>query len=147
MPPMNYARWNHLDSGTSSDSSSAEESFASPSPPTSPRQPIVKGQYAVPDPPLPRDPEFRREVLRELAELMAFATQHAPPSSKAMKTWLRLESRGECSPCTSQNFFKLMLFMGWTRDKIGWLFGCSAKWASTCTGEADGNACSSTTTS
>ncbi|CAE7351629.1 unnamed protein product [Symbiodinium sp. CCMP2592] len=115
MAAIDYTRWDHLDS------SSDEESFSMPTPPTSPKQPIRPRIFVQPSQPLPLDAELRAQVLREEQELAAFVQRHPCPSENTMKAWLRNAADHE-GPAEedSRTFSQLMRHLGWTPKKLGW---------------------------
>ncbi|CAE7425833.1 unnamed protein product [Symbiodinium sp. CCMP2592] len=115
MAAIDYTRWDHPDS------SSDEESFSMPTPPTSPKQPIRPSIFVQPSQPLPLDAELRAQVLREEQELAAFVQRHPCPSENTMKAWLRDAADHE-GPAEedSRTFSQLMRHLGWTPKKLGW---------------------------
>ena len=115
MSTIDYSKWEKLQEG------SDEEVFQKPLPPSSPRQPIKVGPFAVASPRLPDDPAARREVLREQKELRDFVRLHPCPAEADLHAWLRRMHEHSKKPQVKHDTFAwVMRNMEWDSQHLAW---------------------------
>ncbi|CAE7304627.1 unnamed protein product [Symbiodinium sp. CCMP2592] len=124
MAAIDYAHWQHIlgDSSEGEDEESEEEVFQNPPAARSPRRDIVRGSFAVRNPPKPDNKEERRLLRAEKQELRLYLQRNPCPPKKLIQEWLlqvATTPRTESRP--GPNFAYVMKSMEWTYEHLGWL--------------------------